>query len=143
MIKEQAQKASNLINTNINEARKIIRGEIPLPEGLKGTALITAMEDYVKKTADGELASELASSPLVSGTSAAAQELRLAAERDPESPVKAIADINKLLEETAQKRYPKQILAKAKENVTNSIKSEIKKANTAYSWQAFIESIQC
>jgi len=143
VIKEQAQKASNLINTNINEARKIIRGEIPLPEGLKGTALITAMEDYVKKTADGELASELASSPLVSGTSAAAQELRLAAERDPESPVKAIADINKLLEETAQKRYPKQILAKAKENVTNSIKSEIKKANTAYSWQAFIESIQC
>jgi len=143
VIKEQAQKATDLINNNINEARKIIRGETPLPEGLKGTALITAMEEQVKKTADGELASELASSPLVSGTSAAAQELRLAAERDPESPVKAIADVNKLLEERAGKRYPKQILTKAKENVTSSIKNEIKKANTSQSWQQFILSIQC
>jgi len=143
VIKEQAQKASDLINSNIDEARKIIRGETPLPEGLKGTALITAMEEHIKKTADGELASELASSPLVSGTSAAAQELRLAAERDPESPVKAIADVNKLLEERAKKRYPKQILAKAKENVTSSIKNEIKKANTSQSWQQFILSIKC
>jgi len=143
VIKEQAQKASDLINSNIDEVRKIIRGEAPLPEGLKGTALITAMEEHIKKTADGELASELANSPLVSGTSAAAQELRLAAERDPESPVKAIADVNKLLEERAKKRYPKQILAKAKENVTNSIKNEIKKANTSQSWQQFILSIRC
>ena len=143
VIKEQAQKATDLINNNIDEARKIIRGETPLPEGLRGTALITAMEEHIKKTADGELASELASSPLISGTSAAAQELRLAAERDPESPVKAIEDINKLLEETAQKRYPKQIFNKAKENVISGIKNEIKKANTSQSWQAFIESIRC
>ena len=143
VIKEQAQKALDLINTDINEARKIIRGEKPLPEGLKGTALITAMEEQIKKTADGELASELANSPLVSGTSAAAQELRLAAERDPESPVKAIQDINKLLDETIKKRYPGKILDKAKTNLTSKIKSEIKNANTAYSWQAFIESIRC
>lgn len=143
VIKEQAQKASDLINTDINEARKIIRGEMPLPEGLKGTALITAMEERIKKTADGELASELANSPLVSGTSAAAQELRLAAERDPASPVKAIQDINKLLDETIKKRYPGKILNKAKTNLVSKIKSEIKNANTAYSWKAFIESIQC
>ncbi|MFH1563933.1 MAG: hypothetical protein ABIF11_11055 [Nitrospirota bacterium] len=143
VIKEQAQKATDLINNNIDEARKIIRGETPLPEGLKGTALITAMEEHIKKTADGELASELASSPLVSGTSAAAQELRLAAERDPESPVKAIADINKLLNETIKKRYPGQILNKAKTNLINNIKNEIKKANSSQSWQQFILSIRC
>jgi len=143
VIKEQAQKATDLINSNIDEARRIIRGDKPLPEGLKGIALITAMEEHIKKTADGELASELANSPLVSGTSAAAQELRLAAERDPESPVKAIQDINKLLEERAGKRYPKQILTKAKESITNNIKNEIKKANTSQSWQQFILSIQC
>ncbi len=147
VIKEQAQKATDLINNNIDEARKIIRGEILLPEGLKGTSLITAMEEHIKKTADGELASELASSPLVSGTSAAAQELRLAAERDPVSPVKAIADVNKLLEERAKKRYPKQILTQAKAKITSDIqsqiKNEVKKANTSQSWQQFILSIQC
>jgi len=143
VIKEQAQKATDLINTNIDEARRVIRGEKPLPEGLKGTALITAMEERVKKTADGELASELASSPLVSGTSAAAQELRLAAERDPESPVKAIADINKLLDESAKKRRPGKILNQAKTNLISKIKSEIKNANTNQSWQQFIESIRC
>jgi len=143
IIKEQAQKATDLINNNIDEARKIIRGDTALPEGLRGTALITAMEEHIKKTADGELASELASSPLVSGTSAAAQELRLAAERDPESPVKAIQDINKILNETIKKRYPGEVLSKAKTNLISKIKSEIKKANTSHSWQAFIESIRC
>jgi len=147
VIKEQAQKATDLINSDIDEARKIIRGEKPLPEGLKGTALITAMEEHIKKTADGELASELANSPLVSGTSVAAQELRLAAERDPESPVKAIADVNKLLEERAKKKFPGKILTKAKSDLSakyqSEIKSEVKKTNTRQSWQTFIESIRC
>ena len=143
VIKEQAQKASDLINTNIDEARRVIRGEKPLPEGLKGTALITAMEEHIKKTADGEMASELASSPLVSGTSAAAQELRLAAERDPESPVKAIQDINKLLEESAKKRQAGQNINKAKNNIFSNIKNEIKKANSSQSWEQFILSIRC
>jgi len=143
VIKEQAEKASNLINTDINEVRRIIRGDKPLPGGLKGTALITAMEEHIKKTADGTLASELANSPLVSGTSAAAQELRLAAERDPESPVKAIQDINKILGETVKKRYPGKILNKVKDATIGKIKDTISKANTKYSWEAFIRSIEC
>jgi len=143
VIKEQAQRASDLINTNIDEARRIIRGEKPLPEGLKGTALITAMEERIKKTADGELASELANSPLVSGTSAAAQELRLAAERDPASPVAAIQGVNKILEETAKKRFPGKILNKAKADAVSKIKNNIKNTNTNQSWQQFIESIKC
>ena len=143
VIREQAKRASDLINTNIDEARRIIRGEKPLPEGLKGTALITAMEEHIKNTANGELASELASSPLVSGTSAAAQELRLAAERDPASPVKAIEDINKELQKTAERKLPGKILGKAKTDTVSKIKNNIKNANTAYSWKTFIESIRC
>ena len=142
-IKEQARRAFDLINTNIDEARRIIRGEKPLPEGLKGTALITAMEEQIKKTADGELASELAASPLVSGTSAAAQELRLAAERDPTSPVKAIQDVNKILDETAKRKLPCKILGKAKADIVSKIKNNIKNANTTQSWKTFIESIRC
>ena len=143
VIKEQAQRASDLINNNIDEARRVIRGKKPLPEGLKGTALITAMEEHIKNTADGELASELAASPLVSGTSAAAQELRLAAERDPASPVKAIEDINKELEKTAKRKLPGKILGKAKADTVSKIKNNIKNANTTQSWKAFIESIRC
>jgi len=143
VIKEQVKMFTDLINNNIDEARSMVRGEKPILQGGNPVFLIKAMDAYVKKTGNGEIALELVDSPLITGTSIAAQTLRGAREIDPESPVKAIADVNKLLEERASKRYPKQILAKAKENVTNSIKNEIKKTNTSQSWQQFILSIQC
>lgn len=145
-IKDQVQRAANLM-TNIDEARSVIRGEKPLPEGLNSVALIKAMDIYARNTKNGELASELANSPLVSGTSAAAQTLRMAAEIDPLSPVKAITDVNKVLDEAAKKRLPGGILNKAKVDTTNKIKDEVKgevkKVNTTQSWKTFIESIRC
>jgi len=89
-IKEQSLLATDLVNSSLEGARSIIRGEVPLPENLKGTSLITAMEEYLVKNPNAEMIMELAKSPLVSGTSEAAQELRLAAERDPYSPLSVI-----------------------------------------------------
>ncbi len=147
VIKEQSQLFTDLVNNNIGEARSMVRGEKPIPEGSNGIFLVKAVEEVIKKTGDGELALELANSPLVSGTSIAAQTLRGAAERDSESPVKAIEDINKLLDETAKKRYPGKVLTNAKKAISNQYqkgyKSEIKKANSSQSWQQFILSIRC
>lgn len=108
IIADQAEKATNLVNGSLDDARAVIRGEKPLPDGLKGTALITAMEDYIKKNPDPDLAYELANSPLVSATSEAAQEMRLAAERTPDSAAAKLSEIKAAQEKTA----PKEIKAR-------------------------------
>ena len=49
-IKDQAEKAAKVME-NPDEALNIIRGDKPLPDGLRGTALITAAEEYIRKLA--------------------------------------------------------------------------------------------
>lgn len=140
-IKEQAKRATDLINKDMELSRDIIRGEKPLPDNLKGTALITAMEKYIIKNPNSELAYELANSPLVSGTSAAAQELRLAAERAPDSVAARLQRIKKARTEEAQK-----LTKKTKKELTKEIKTETEKNNLAkedLSWSNFLNKITC
>ena len=84
-IKEQAKLASDLINSDFEYARNIIKGEERIPMGLNPVALIKAMEDIAMSTRDGKLAAEIIKSPLITETSEAAQTLRLASERTPDS----------------------------------------------------------
>lgn len=138
-IKEQAQKVSDLINTDVEKARRVINGTEPLPEGIKGTSLITGMEEYIKKNPNADLAYELANSPLVSETSLAAQELRLAAERNPDSATAKLIEIKKA-------RQEKVIGKTTKRDVINKVKSETEKINLPkeeLSWNKFLENITC
>lgn len=144
-IKGQANMATDLINNHFDDARDIIKGNAPLPDGLRGTSVITAMEQYIKNNPNGDplLAEELANSHLVSATSAAAQEMRLMAERDPDSATAKFQEIKNAREEAARKRYGKD-LSKAKDRVVDDIKKEIKKATPRkQDWSSFIESIKC
>lgn len=84
-VAEQSKMATDLVNSNIDDARAIVRGDKPLPDRLRGISIITAMEEHLKNNPDGDIAQELGNSPLVSATTRAAQELRLAAEREPDS----------------------------------------------------------
>ncbi len=139
-IKEQAKLASDLVNTNIEVARKMVKGEIPLPEKLKGTALITAMEEYIKTTKDADAAYELANSPLVSGTSLAAQEMRLAAERVPDNATAKLREVKKA-RESEVKNLPKKKQASIKK-----LKEEMDKINLPkeeLSWNRFLSKITC
>ena len=144
VIKEISQKATDLVNSNIEAVRKVIRGEEPIPEGHKGIALITAVEEYIKKNPNidiaYELAYELANSPLVSGTSLAAQELRLAAERIPDTAT-AKLQATKKVRESEVKGLPakKQISGK-------KLKDEVNKNNLSKeeaSWDNFLTKITC
>ncbi len=76
-LKEQAQLSADLINSGIEKARAVIRGEKALPNRLRGSALIVAMEDYLSKNPDPIIAHELANSPLTSGVSQSASEIGL------------------------------------------------------------------
>jgi len=141
-IKDQSQKASALMK-DYEKASKVIRGIEPLPTGLRGTSLITAAEEYIKETGDAKLAYELANSPLVSETSAAAQELRLAAERQPDSLTLKLQELRKLREQAVQSKTGKKV-NRAIQLEVEKIKTETKsKAPKKEDWSSFIKSIEC
>lgn len=142
-IADQAAKSSDLVTNHLQDARAIIRGEKPLPDGLKGTALITAMEEHIKANPNADLSYELANSPLVSGTSHAAQELRLAAEREPDSATAKLAEMKQKL---VEKAGGEKAVAKQRASVIKQLREATQKVNLTkeeLSWEKFIKEVTC
>lgn len=138
-VEEQSKMATDLVNSKMDDARAIIRGEKPLPDRLRGISLITAMEEHLKNNPDGDIAEELANSPLVSGTTRAAQELRLAAEREPDSFTQKMKEINQAKIDAAggQEKANKEIQKRVK-----IYKTEISKLNLSkdeLNWEKFLD----
>jgi len=144
-IEDQAKRATDMVNNNIDKALSILHGNEPLPDGMRGAPIITALEDYAVKTQDLELLQDIARSPLTSETSVHAQEMRLLAERDPESAISAIDQVKTVRTKVLEKKLPNgQTVAKAKSNIVKDIKAEIKKvAPKKEDWASFIDSITC
>lgn len=136
-IKEQAQRVSDLISENPTKAREIVLGNEPLPEGILGGTMIKAMEDLAMDTKDVQLLIDIAKSPLTAETSVHAQEMRMLAERNPDSAVANIQQVQKMRQERVKR------LGVKKETVIKDIKESIKKAHTKESWGDFISSIEC
>lgn len=142
-IKEQAQMASDLITNNIESAKNMVKGVEPLPSKLRGAALIKGLEDYATQKGDISLLQDLANSPLVSETSRHAQELRLLAERSPDSPIKMMQDVKSARESVIEKTSGKKV-AKVKADVVTEIQTEMRKiVQTKQTWSDFIEQIKC
>jgi hypothetical protein len=106
--------------------------------------VIKAMEDYAMNNNDGKLALDIAKSPLTSETSVHAQEMRTLAERNPESAVSKIRELQKSRQNSIEKRSKKSVSTLKKEGV-DEIRKEIKKhiPKTKESWSDFIKSIEC
>lgn len=141
VIKDQAQKIADFMG-DIEKTRAVVRGEDPVPKGISGTYLLKATEDHAIRTGNGEILRELASSPLVSETSRFGQELRMAAERNPESPLKAISDINKAREGRIQ-RTGGNVKKSTTKDVADAQKEIKKNAPKKEDWASFIDSITC
>ena len=143
-IKDQAEKSTKLIETDIDRAKSIIKGDEMLPSDMRGAAFITAAENYAIKNKDGEMLAEIAKSPLTAETSVHAQEMRLLAERDPDSAVMAMRDIKKAREIAAQKKTKTKSIKQAKDKIVKEIKKDIKKVQpTKDEWGDFIDTITC
>ncbi|MDD5726296.1 MAG: DnaJ domain-containing protein [Patescibacteria group bacterium] len=139
-IKDQARRASELLKSDMDRAKRIIRGEEQLPDGLLAGTLIKAMEDYAMETRDAALALEIANSPLTAETSIHAQEMRMLAERSPDSAVVNIKILKKIKETAAKKSN------KTKKSVIDEMEKEVKKTRTKATqetWSSFIDSITC
>lgn len=142
-IKEQSRLVAELMKSNLEDAKKMIKGEMNLPDNLRGAALIKGMEDYAISKGDISLLKDLADSPLVSETSRHAQELRLLAERNPESPVSIMKAVKDARERAVETKTGKKVSQQKKE-IINEIKTEMKKNKpTRQSWESFIENIKC
>ena len=140
-IKEQAKMASKLLGSDIEKAKKIVLGQEKLPQGMREATILKAMEDYALSKGDVPLLQGIANSPLASGTSAHAQELRLLAERSSDSPVTIIRDIMNEKAKTFERKTGKDVKKEIKKEV-EKIKKEIK-APDKYDWSRFLESIIC
>ena len=143
-IKDQARAATEMVKTDFNRTRAVVRGEEPLPTGVRGISVIKAMEEVIKKTKDiseaGELARELANSPLATEVSKSAQELSLTRGRTPDSATMKLQEVKKAREAKAKKDLSK------KKDIKKDIEKETQKTNLTkedLSWDKFLSEIEC
>uniref|UniRef100_A0A6H1ZEF0 Uncharacterized protein n=1 Tax=viral metagenome TaxID=1070528 RepID=A0A6H1ZEF0_9ZZZZ len=139
-IKEQAKLVSDLINSDIEKARKIVKGEESLPEKIRGSSLILGIENYLKKNPNADLAYELANSPLVSEVSKAGSELGLMQDRIPDSYTAKLQEVRK-----ARELKIGDITKKKSESI-KKIKESTEKINLSKeetSWDNFLKKITC
>lgn len=139
-IKSQAKLVSDLLQSDLERAKAMARGEELIPRDILGGALLKGLEDYAFAKGDVALIQDLANSPLAAETSRHAQELRILAERNPDSSVAILRDLKKTREEAALRKHGE--VEKAKTNTIKEIKSEVKPIPKER-WASFIDSIKC
>lgn len=141
-MKDQAERAGDLIRRDYSRAKRIALGLDKAPDGLKDFSVYVAVEKQAQKEGDVETLRRLATmSRLNEESSGAAQTLRILAERDPDSPVAAIAEVAKAREKGAA--------AKGLKNAAKEVKGEVAKAKASIArapkedWSSFVDSITC
>lgn len=142
-IQEQASRASDLLKSDYETAKKIALGETPSPQGLHPEAVYTAVELRATKEGDVNTLRDLATrSTLTTEATTMGQRIKLLDERNPDSPVKAIRDIAKAREKAAEGRV--KDVVKARKEIAKEVEGEIKKVVAKkQTWTEFIRSIQC
>lgn len=147
-VKEQVDKVGALMRDNMDDARAMIRGEKPVPNGMSSQVLFNAMERYGIENRDGEVMSELAKSPIASKLSTSGQEMGLHGATDnPHSPVAAVREITQA-RESEYLRKNKTTSEKAKGDIVKSeranLDKELKAArSTRPTWESFIKKLSC
>lgn len=140
-MKEQAKEAVDLINTDRQKAIDIIEGKANAPGNLKAQSVHQALEDLAVREGDGELLTKLAKSHVNTELSESAQNLRIAAERDPHSAVEQIRQIKDARVKAAEKRS-KTTVSKATTDIKKKVEAATPKA-TKQDWNSFVKELTC
>ena len=140
-VAEQAGILADLINSNPEAAKSMVRGEMPIPSRANEAYFLKAMEDFAIKTDDAQLMYDLANSPLTSETSQAAQTLRFAAERSPNSVMTKFQEVREVRTERAGKEATQKQRAETKDLAKKIDEPLLPKESTT--WDNFLESIVC
>lgn len=137
-MKEQAQKAADLLKSDPEKALRIALQQEAPPSGLQAESVFKAMEGSITTS---EMARQLAKSPLVSEATAIGQRIKALDVRTSESSVEAIKQVIDARAKTIESRLGKTP-EKAIEAIVKNIQKNIKAPNK-YDWNAFIEGIKC
>lgn len=150
-LKDQSAKISDILASGMKDARAMIRGEKPVPEGISPQLFFETMAELGNETGDAELLYDLKDSPLTTERSLHAQELRMSQGADPDS---ALANLRRA--ERAKKDAIPKVEKKTSE-IVKEIKKEVKKQKepktakeprlkkpiTRETWNSFVDSIVC
>jgi len=131
-----------LLSSGVENVRSVLRGESPLPQGMKGTALVENVERYLKKNPNVEMRYELANSPYTTEASEAGSSLSMLQNREKDSVTAKLASIRKAKENRAVKRGEYNV----SKDVSREMKSAKKRVHLSKEelvWDSFIESIIC
>lgn len=139
-IAEQSALAAELL-TDIDKTRAVIRGDEELPPGLRGSYLIFAAEDYLKKHNNPDMVMELLSSPLVSFVSQSASELSMLQNREKDGPVKRLEHIKAIRTKKAERTVSTETKKTARSVTTETKKNNLSKDDTI--WETFLDEIKC
>lgn len=139
----EAEKVANLLNSDPEQVRRIIRGEEPVPNDVSGTYLIKGAEDAAQARGDVEALREIARSPLTSETSRHAQELRMAAERSPDSAALRIKELRDARREAAKAKNVEPVEKRVEAEVKTIKKHVVRKTANPRNWESFIREIAC
>lgn len=142
-MKEQADLATKLLTDDPERARRIALGEELAPNNILPEAIFTALENKALKLGDVETLRDLATkSTLSTEATAMGQRIRALAERNPDTPVAKIMEVQK----ERSKKFEKKgtTVKQAKKDEVEKIKKKIKEAAPKVDeWESFIKEIQC
>jgi hypothetical protein len=122
---DQAAKAVEASNLPREQIDDILSGKADLPQGLKPTAFVLAIEEHPVLGNDPDMILKLAGSKLARATSEAGQELGLARQRNPNSSVEAIEWINAIRKEAFESKYGKTADKAIKQEVEAIAKADV------------------
>lgn len=136
---DQASRASRLLETDGELARKVALGQAPPPADLLPESVFVAVEN--KAIADGDVGTlrELAAGKLTEQATTMGQRIRALGERDPESPVGAMRKIVEA--RTKGIDDPEGAISGAVDELRGHIADAVKIDRGA--WQQFIDSLRC
>ena len=143
-VKDQANKATALLDQDYELAKRIAMGEEAAPSGILPESVMLAVENHATKMGDIETLRQLGtSSGLVKEGTYMGQRIRMHGERSPHSALNAIKEIANVREKVAESRYGKELKA-AKTKIVNDVKKAVDRYKpTVETWGSFIESIKC
>lgn len=145
VMKDQRAMSEDLLSTDPEKAKRIALGQEEAPADMLSSVLFQKVVEDAAKRADGQLLAQLATSPLNNEATAAGQFIRGLAEfRDGGSAFENIQKVTKSREKIAEKNLKGKTISKAKKEIVNDIKAEIKKQKPKIKeWIDLVNSLEC
>lgn len=144
-VKDQAAKASDLVNKDYETAKSIAMGNKNPPKGILPESVLMAVRDRALANGDVETIRQLATnSRLATEATTMGQRIRMLAEKDNTDPISAIQSVQKAREKYLKTKGVDVETQKAQ--TIQDIKDNIEKASNGDEpdkWSDFIKSIEC